>query len=115
MAQAQINLEFYRRSTVGMALTDALDEMINDGHIDPQLAMRVLSQFDISIAEALRQQVKSKAAIKGHLDTYRFCDDVWTFVIENPTFKFENETVTAEKVRVVACPPKVSAGEAASK
>jgi len=36
--------ELYRRSSLGMALTDTLDELIQDGHIDPQIAMKVLAQ-----------------------------------------------------------------------
>ncbi|KAJ9067568.1 Transcription initiation factor IIA subunit 2 [Entomophthora muscae] len=81
--------ELYRSSTLGMALTDSLDELITSGQINPQLAMKVLTQFDKSVTEALGAQVKSRASFKGHLHTYRFCDDVWTFIIENPTFRFE--------------------------
>ncbi|KAJ3353648.1 hypothetical protein HDU83_006557 [Entophlyctis luteolus] len=33
---------FYRQSTIGSALTDALDDMIQDGTIDPQVAMRII-------------------------------------------------------------------------
>lgn len=47
-----------------MALTDSLDELIQSGHINPQLAMRVLMTFDRSISEALSQIVKNKATIK---------------------------------------------------
>lgn len=47
-----------------MALTDSLDELIQSGHINPQLAMRVLMTFDRSIAEALSQLVRNKANIK---------------------------------------------------
>ncbi|KAJ3056560.1 Transcription initiation factor IIA small chain (TFIIA 13.5 kDa subunit) [Rhizophlyctis rosea] len=102
--------ELYRRSSLGMALTDTLDELISDSHIDPQLAMKVLSQFDNSIAEALHSKVKAKANIKGHLHVYRFCDDVWTFIVENPQFRFDgNEPVTADKIKVVACTAKVAA------
>lgn len=36
--------ELYRRSTLGFTLTEALDELIQSGHINPQLAMRVLNQ-----------------------------------------------------------------------
>ncbi len=28
-------------------------------------------------------------ARQGHLHTYRSVDDVWTFVVKNPTFKLE--------------------------
>ncbi|KAF7725613.1 Transcription initiation factor IIA small chain (TFIIA 13.5 kDa subunit) [Apophysomyces ossiformis] len=98
--------ELYRRSSIGMALTDSLDELIQSGHINPQLAMRVLSTFDKSISEALTQIVRNKANVKGHLHTYRFCDEVWTFIIENPNFKFDQETVVADKVKIVACNAK---------
>jgi transcription initiation factor TFIIA small subunit len=37
---------------------------------------------------------------------YRFCDDVWTFVIENAQFKMETENVRADRVKLVACAAK---------
>ncbi|KAJ2079386.1 Transcription initiation factor IIA subunit 2 [Coemansia sp. RSA 988] len=95
--------ELYRTSTLGTALTDSLDELIQAGHITPQLAIQVLEQYDKSIAEALSNKVKAKAVIKGDLRTYRFCDDVWTFIIKNPSFKFDHETATADKIKIVAC------------
>lgn len=95
--------ELYRRSTLGMALTDALDDLIQTGLIDPQLAMRILTQFDASMSEALHDKVRAKAVIKGHLHVYRFCDDVWTFILENAQFKLESETLKADKVKIVAC------------
>lgn len=45
--------------------------------------------------------------IKGHLHTYRFCDEVWTFLIEDVNFKMENsQTVQADKVKIVSCNSK---------
>lgn len=45
--------------------------------------------------------------IKGHLDTYRFCDEVWTFLIKDVTFKLDNQsTVSADKVKIVSCNSK---------
>lgn len=45
--------------------------------------------------------------LQGHLDTYRFCDDVWTFLIKDVTFKLDNQTsVTADKVKIVSCNSK---------
>ncbi|KAG8895183.1 Transcription initiation factor IIA small chain (TFIIA 13.5 kDa subunit) [Tulasnella sp. 408] len=67
-----------------MALTDSLDELITDGSITPQLAMKVLTQ--------------------GHLHTYRLCDEVWTFIIKDAVFKMEgNETVQSSRVKIIAC------------
>ena len=45
--------------------------------------------------------------LKGHLDTYRFCDEVWTFLIKNVNFKLDNQnTVQAESVKIVSCNAK---------
>jgi len=42
--------------------------------------------------------------IQGHLHTYRLCDDVWTFIVKNPTFKMEgNEVVSASRIKIIAC------------
>ncbi|KAL1921767.1 uncharacterized protein VTP21DRAFT_10409 [Calcarisporiella thermophila] len=100
------NYLHYRRSTLGVALIDSLDELVASGHINPQLAKRVVDQFDKSIAEALNAKVKNRATIKGHLHTYRFLDDVWTFIIENANFKFEQDSVEADRVKIVACNAK---------
>ncbi|KAI6014666.1 transcription initiation factor IIA gamma subunit [Pisolithus marmoratus] len=93
--------EFYRGSSIGMALTDSLDELITSGAITPQLAMKVLQQFDKSLADNMVKLVKTKT---GHLHTYRLCDDVWTFIVQNPVFKMEsNEMVSARRIKIVAC------------
>ncbi|KAJ3191433.1 Transcription initiation factor IIA small chain (TFIIA 13.5 kDa subunit) [Irineochytrium annulatum] len=103
--------QLYRRSSIGIALTDALDEMIQEGQMDPQVAMKVLSQFDASVADALHQKVRSKAQIKGHLNFYNSCDDVWVFVVDKPNLRFENESVTPDKVKIVACTTKPGAAD----
>lgn len=99
--------ELYRRSSVGVALTDALDDLISEGRIDPQLAMKILSNFDRSMTEVLSEKVKATLSFKGHLDTYRFCDEVWTFLIKDVNFKLQNSTnVQTEKVKIVSCNAK---------
>lgn len=104
VAMSTTHYDFYRESSIGMALTDSLDELITKGLITPQLARRVLQQFDKSAAETLLQKVKHKARVKGHLHTYRYFDDVWTFIVTNPQFKMESdEDVTAPKIKIVAC------------
>ncbi|KAB5588131.1 Pheromone B alpha 3 receptor [Ceratobasidium theobromae] len=97
--------EFYRGSSIGIALTDSLDELITSGSITPQLAMKVLAQFDKSLADTLVKHVKVKTNLKqGHLSTYRLCDEVWTFIVKNANFKMEsNEVVNAQKIKIVAC------------
>ncbi|KAI9787128.1 MAG: Transcription initiation factor IIA small chain (TFIIA 13.5 kDa subunit) [Geoglossum umbratile] len=104
---SQTYYELYRRSSIGMALTDALDDLISEQRIAPQLAMKILANFDRSITEVLAEKVKARLSFKGHLDTYRFCDEVWTFLIKDVTFKMENtQQVTADKVKIVSCNSK---------
>ncbi|KAJ7055582.1 transcription initiation factor IIA, gamma subunit, helical domain-containing protein [Mycena amicta] len=97
--------EFYRGSSLGMALTDSLDELITSGAITPQLAMKVLQQFDQSLADTLNKSVKARATLKGHLKTYRLCDDVWTFVVKDASIKLEKDegVVQSPRLKIIAC------------
>ncbi|KAK1750978.1 transcription initiation factor IIA, gamma subunit-domain-containing protein [Echria macrotheca] len=100
--------DLYRHGSLGVTLTDALDDLISAERIDPQLAIKVLGQFDRIVAESLQEKVKARLTFKGSLDTYRFCDEVWTFLIKNVTFKMDNgaSTVVADKVKIVSCSAK---------
>ncbi|CAL9727617.1 transcription initiation factor IIA subunit 2 [Monosporozyma unispora] len=109
--------ELYRRSTVGNSLVDALDTLISEGRIEASLAMRVLETFDKCVSEILKDQTGSKLTVKGDLDTYGFCDDVWTFIVKNCSVNVEgisnntvngegnknNDTIKVDKLRIVAC------------
>jgi len=77
--------------------------LAKDSNVTPELAMTVLKQFDKSVNEALANKVKNKMSFKGHLHTYRYCDNVWTLILENATFKVDSETVNVDKVKIVAC------------
>ncbi|XP_046856993.1 transcription initiation factor IIA subunit 2-like [Xenia sp. Carnegie-2017] len=97
-----MSYELYRNTTLGNSLQESLDELIQSQQINPQLALQVLQQFDKAINHALSSQ-KSRASFKGHLKVYRFCDNVWTFVLNKVEFKDLPETVQVDKVKVVAC------------
>ncbi|KAI9836421.1 MAG: Transcription initiation factor IIA small chain (TFIIA 13.5 kDa subunit) [Sarea resinae] len=104
MSGATNYYELYRRSSLGLALTDTLDDLISARRMEPQLAMKILANFDRSISEVLADKVKARLNFKGHLDTYRFCDEVWTFLIKDINFKLDNQsTVHAERVKIVSC------------
>ena len=47
-----------------MTLTDTLDDLIGEQRMDPQLAMKVLSNFDRAIAETLSDKVKARLTFK---------------------------------------------------
>jgi transcription initiation factor TFIIA small subunit len=44
---------------------------------------------------------------QGHLHTYRFCDNVWTFILTEACFKNEETTEQVGKAKIVACDCKL--------
>ncbi|KAF8411335.1 hypothetical protein HHK36_003882 [Tetracentron sinense] len=85
-----VTFELYRRSMIGVCLTETLDEMVSNGTLCPDLAIQVLVQFD-----------------KGHLHIYRFCDNVWTFILKDALFKNEESQETVGRFKIVACDSKL--------
>ena len=51
-------------NSLGLSLTDTLDDLINDGRIEPQLAMKILSTFDKVITEVLADKVRARLTFK---------------------------------------------------
>lgn len=113
MSTIQPYYELYRRSTIGITLVESLDNLINEGKIEPQLAILILTTFDKAINNNLKdlnlnntvsKQSSSsggssnKFTIKGDLHTYRFCDEVWTLIIKNCVLKLENGNLSSEEV-----------------
>lgn len=99
--------ELYRRSSIGTALVEALDKLISDGLMEPQVAIRILGQYDRVISEQLRESVRARLTMKGHLQTYRCCDDVWTFIVKDVIFKLDDgEVINADNIKIVACNSK---------
>lgn len=61
---APSHYQLYRNSTLGMTLTDSLDELVRDRELTPQLAIKVLQIFDKSVAEVFRTTVRAKNTFK---------------------------------------------------
>lgn len=81
--------------------------MLQYGQITPELAAKVLLQFDKSINQALATKVKSRLTFKAaKLNTYRFCDNVWTFMLNDVEFREVQEITKIDKVKIVACDGK---------
>lgn len=92
-------------ASIGIQLTSSLDTLIQSGHINPLLAIRVLNQFDRSFADTLNNKVRAKATVKGHLRDYNSCDEVWTFNVKGGTMKLDNgENLDVDRIRIVSEP-----------
>ena len=54
--------------------------------------------------------MKNKLNFKAEkLNTYRFCDNVWTFMLNDVEFREINELGKIDRVKIVACDAKSSA------
>ena len=42
------------------------------------------------------------------LNTYRFCDNVWTFMLKEVEFRENSELAKVDRVKIVACDAKSS-------
>ena len=98
-----MSYQLYRNTTLGNSLQESLDELIQTQQITPQLALRVLLEFDKSINHGLLTRVRNRVTFKGDLNTYRFCDNVWTFVLKNAEFSDCLAKAKVSKVKIVAC------------
>ncbi|VVB14936.1 unnamed protein product [Arabis nemorensis] len=45
--------------------------------------------------------------VQGHLHTYRFCDNVWTFILHDAMFKNDDRQENVRRVKIVACDSKL--------
>ncbi|XP_045129603.1 transcription initiation factor IIA subunit 2-like [Portunus trituberculatus] len=96
--------QLYRNTTLGNTLQETLDELIQFQQISPNAALKVLLQFDRAINSALAGKVRSRISFKASkLNTYRFCDNVWTFLMSDVEFKEVQDFVQVEKLKIVAC------------
>lgn len=96
-------MAIYRKTTLGLALTDTLDEMVSTGNISDALMESVLKQFDKSFREAFADKVNSSPVkFRYKVDSYRFLDHVWTFHLTNVTFHLGADSVQTDKLKIVA-------------
>lgn len=102
-----MSYQVYRETTLGQALQDTLDELIVSGKLNNRMAARVLQEFDKAISLALEQKVKNRLIIKcNKLKTYRFCDNVWTLLLQDVEFREYQEHIRVDWVKIVACDGK---------
>jgi hypothetical protein len=58
--------------SIGGTLADTLDDLISSRRIEPQLAIKIMTNFDKAIAQILGEKVKARMSFKvrGRLSTF---------------------------------------------
>ena len=95
--------QLYRNTTLGFTLQESLDELIQSGQITPRLASKVIQKFDRVTSEVLSTRVNRKISFKGDLKAYRYCDHVWTLILNKAEFRDRTDVLRVDKVKIVAC------------
>ena len=93
----------------GFSLFETLNDLINSDSLTPQLALKILGHFDRVVAEVLRDTVRAQMTVTAQLDTYRLCDDVWTFQLRQVNCKLDGDgdggmVLCADRLKIVAMP-----------
>jgi hypothetical protein len=75
-------MEFYRSSAPGIALTKALNDMLEAGELTLEAAQYFLAEFDAVFLQALREHVVPKESLAcmqlgGTLESYSNIDAFW--------------------------------------
>jgi transcription initiation factor TFIIA small subunit len=73
-----------------MALTDTLDDLISEERINPQLAMKILVNFDQAITEALQKSVRARMSFKVDDDVHSLVLHVSCFAMQTCLKSFES-------------------------
>ncbi|KAK3370372.1 transcription initiation factor IIA, gamma subunit-domain-containing protein [Podospora didyma] len=103
MASEPTSETLYTYGSLGRSLMDTIDELVvNKRQIPPQLGARVVHCFSRIVPKVLSQQPRTKLTMKGKLDTYRHCDEMWNFLARNVTLTLDNkERIHASKIKIV--------------
>ena len=108
--------QIYRSTTIGLALDEALEEFVQRQVFTPRIASYILNVFDDVINQKLtcqssKRKNESCLIFKGHLLSYRSCDQVWTLLFNRLTFTSNGNssfkvTLTSQndKIKIIACP-----------
>uniref|UniRef100_A0A1I7ZUL6 Transcription initiation factor IIA subunit 2 n=1 Tax=Steinernema glaseri TaxID=37863 RepID=A0A1I7ZUL6_9BILA len=98
--------QMYRSTTLGDALQSTLDDFVADGQIPRNLANIILRVFDVTFADTLTTRASNRITFKAEkLRVYRFCDNVWTFLLEDVDFRdmYLRVTEPVDRLKIVAC------------
>lgn len=96
-------IQHYRLSLIGQDLRDTLEELISNDMMKDEMREMVMEHFSRAMAEALANQVRSKATIKGAIKHYRNHDDIWTFFLRTIEVKIDGKTVASNaKTEMIA-------------
>ncbi|CAF1917596.1 unnamed protein product [Rotaria magnacalcarata] len=109
--------QIYRSTTIGLTLHDTLHELVQRQILSSRVVDFIFNVFDEIINEKLifrsiKEKQETCLSFKGHLLSYRSCDQVWTLLFDSliltstkrdSSWKM-NLTNQNNKIKIISCP-----------
>ncbi|UJR34886.1 hypothetical protein I4U23_027665 [Adineta vaga] len=109
--------QIYRSTTIGLALDDTLRELVRRQIFTPRIVNYILGVFDyiinqkLTFSSSIKGKKESCLLFKGHLLSYRACDQVWTLLFDSLTLTSTTDSLWKmiltdkhEKIKIISCP-----------
>eukprot|EP00038_Savillea_parva_P020069 m.30355 g.30355 ORF g.30355 m.30355 type:complete len:103 (+) comp4697_c0_seq2:86-394(+) len=80
-------MELYRQASIGIALSDALDEMITAQQISPALEDKIKAQFDLSASKVLSAELKNKVTFSAQCESFNHVEAIQCYRFSSITVK----------------------------
>jgi len=77
----------YRYGSLGTALNDALDDLVEKDMVPPNLAATVCERFDRVMADGFGEKTKITIRMTGVVRDYNRIDDLYTFNLRDVKYK----------------------------
>ncbi|KAL7670455.1 hypothetical protein ACOME3_005390 [Neoechinorhynchus agilis] len=104
----QKHYELYRYTTIGTTLQEVLTDLIQTDKLPRNVENDILEIFDNVVSDAMFPAVKNRVSFHGHLNSYRFCENVWTLFFDNFELREGQGSHRAHHMKVVACDGRTS-------
>eukprot|EP00051_Salpingoeca_urceolata_P015337 m.198457 g.198457 ORF g.198457 m.198457 type:complete len:105 (-) comp18371_c1_seq1:112-426(-) len=100
----------YRRTSLGEALEETLDDLLQSQKITMAQADKARKQFDSSLMTVMAKELSNRISFKGKCSSYRNVNDVWHVQLTDVMLKVDDEHVPVDKMEIWAYDAK-SAGK----
>lgn len=100
---SKMSISLYRNCKIGETLKDTLKELTNENKIPEKLNDTILSIFDSVMCEEISKVQKNKCTIRGNVKSYKHCDDIWIFTVDNVYLRTDSDNFQSDKLKIVAC------------
>ncbi|GAB0494837.1 hypothetical protein MMPV_006133 [Pyropia vietnamensis] len=108
--------QHYRFSTVGLALQEVLEDIVDAGAMGGDTPARLLLLFDQAISSALRTHVRAKAIIRGVMHYYRNVESIFTFYLRSADIELEGvDHHVSHPVQIIAVDGRVPGAASAAR